>query len=59
MRHLEITSIPNRKRRAIAVYDDETNVHHVIAYITGDEELLIDTLTGLTEFRVFKKEESE
>ena len=59
MRHLEITSIPNRKRRAIAVYDDETNNHHVIAYIIGDEELLIDVLIHAREIRVVGKKESE
>lgn len=59
MKHIIISSIPKRKRRAICVYDDETNNTHVIAYIFGDEELLIDTLLHAREIRVAAKEEDK
>ena len=58
MKHISITPIPKRKRRAICVYDDETNVTHVIAYIVGNEELLIDALLHAREIRVVAKEEN-
>ena len=59
MKHIVISSVPKRKRRAICVYDDETNDTHVIAYIVGNEELLIDALLHAREIRVVEKEEKK
>ena len=56
MKHITIMPVPKRKRRAITVYDDETNETQVVAFIFGDENLLIDALLHAREIRVVEKE---
>ena len=36
---LEVMVVPDRKKKALGLYDPETNTTHVLAYFRGDEEI--------------------
>lgn len=55
MKKIQITKYPDRKRTAIVVYDDETNIHYVVGYFNKEEnvDLFIEALCD----KMYRKEE--
>ena len=54
---LKITKYPDRKQKALDVYDEETNTHYTVAYFKNDTrlELFLEALTS----NVYVKDEKQ
>ena len=48
MKTIKIVKYPNRKRVALDVYDEDTNIHYTVAYFNKEEniDLFIEALTS-------------